>query len=171
MWRNIQHRHSARGMWALREVWSEIHLQQELMCHVFIVSFQLCSRDFISLCFYLESLLLSFAQGAGCWLSPFPVYIKLLLAWCRVLVLHMLQSPGLVPRSAVPAHLQCGAVVFAVSCSLPGSTSSSPLCLTDAVEQLCLSLPLGRRQNESPALISLCLATAQTLKLPEMGRK
>lgn len=74
------------------------------MCHVFIVSFQLYPRDFIALCFYLESLLLRFAQGAGCWLSPFPVYTKLLLAWCKVLVLHVLRSPGVVPCSA---SVQC----------------------------------------------------------------
>lgn len=108
-------------------------------------------------------------------LFSFPVCVKMILAWCEVLVLCVLQRLGLVPcpaawqLPAVPAHLQCGAVVCAVSCSLPGSASTGPVCLTDAVEQL--SLPLGRRQNESPALISLCLAISQTLKLPVMGRK
>lgn len=80
----------------------------------------------------------------------FPVCIKLILAWCKVLVLRVLQSPGLVPCSAawhlpaVPADLRCGAVVFAVSCSQPGNTSTSPVCLTDAVEQFSLPWPQAK---------------------------
>ena len=50
-------------------------------------------------------------------------------------------------------------LMFAVSWSLPWQ------------HQHKSSLSDRCRQNESPALISLCLAVAQTLKLPEMGRK
>lgn len=153
--------------------------------YVFIFWFQLTCA-FIPLCFLLEFLLLSFAWGARWRLSPLfcagTAYIKLLLARRMILGLSVMQSHVLVPwwaawhLSALSHHFirPTKLRVWSRSCLRwaglsSGTTSTSPVYLTDAVEQLCLSL--GCRQNESPALISLCLAITQTLKLPEMGRK
>lgn len=100
-------------------------------------------------------------EGVGAWCDAEPgagTLVSCLAALCTI-----------TPFPQAPQAPSVERLTFRVSCSSPGSASTSPVCLTDAAEQPCLSL--SRRRNESPTLISLCLATAQTLKLPEMGRK